>query len=213
MLRIKLESTQRSWIVFCNWKVLLKFVSELQYGIPNRPLQDVDVLAVLEFLIPCFRPVTPALYPRSLPTNHEGHGRKLGRPRRLQGREQGLQWSRTARTTTSLGARIPNLIDLSNFNQIFPTSKDLSNSNGIFQFHSKLSATFIFRLDLSNFASNFPTLSSFNFWFDIFFEFFSFETKNKFNNSKPICTGDDDDDYQQRFLKMSFWLISGSAMT
>ena len=48
-----------------------------------RPPRDVDVLAVLDFQIPCFRPETPGLYPRSLPTNHECRGRKLGRPRRL----------------------------------------------------------------------------------------------------------------------------------
>ena len=46
-----------------------------------RPPQDVD--AVLDFQIPCFRPETPALYPRSFVTNHKGRGRKLGRPRRL----------------------------------------------------------------------------------------------------------------------------------
>ena len=46
-----------------------------------RPPQDVDVLAVLDFKIPCFHPETPALYLRSLLTNHEGCRRKLGRPR------------------------------------------------------------------------------------------------------------------------------------
>ena len=49
----------------------------------GRPPQDVDVLAVLDFQIPCFRPETPALYIRSLLTNLEGRGRKLGRPRWL----------------------------------------------------------------------------------------------------------------------------------
>ena len=41
-----------------------------------RPLQDVDVLAVLDFQISCFRPKSPALYPKSLPANHERHGKK-----------------------------------------------------------------------------------------------------------------------------------------
>ena len=35
------------------------------------------------FLIPRLRPETLALHPRTLPTNHEGHGRKLGRSRRF----------------------------------------------------------------------------------------------------------------------------------
>ena len=39
----------------------------------RRP-QDVDVLGVLGFQITCFRPETPALYPRSLLTNHDGRG-------------------------------------------------------------------------------------------------------------------------------------------
>ena len=41
---------------------------------PRAP-PDVHVLTVLDFQIPCFRPETPAFYPRSLPTIHEGHGR------------------------------------------------------------------------------------------------------------------------------------------
>ena len=45
-------------------------------------------------------------YPRSLPTNDEGHGRKQRRLRRLEGREQGLQRSRTSRTSTSRGALV-----------------------------------------------------------------------------------------------------------
>ena len=48
-----------------------------------RPPRDVDVLAVLDFQIPCFRPESPALNPSILLTNQEAHGRKLGRPRRL----------------------------------------------------------------------------------------------------------------------------------
>ena len=42
-----------------------------------------------------------SLFPFWDSTNHKGHGRKLGRPRRLQGKEQGLQRSRTARSSTS----------------------------------------------------------------------------------------------------------------
>ena len=34
----------------------------------DRPPQNVDVLAVMDFQIPCLRPETPALYPRSLLT-------------------------------------------------------------------------------------------------------------------------------------------------
>jgi len=41
--------------------------------LPVRPPQDVDVLAVLDFQIPCFRPDTSSLHPRSLLTNQEGH--------------------------------------------------------------------------------------------------------------------------------------------
>ena len=39
--------------------------------IQTRPPQVVDVLVVLDFEIPCFRPETLALHSRSLPTNHE----------------------------------------------------------------------------------------------------------------------------------------------
>ena len=42
----------------------------------SRPPQNVVVLAVLGFQIPCFRLETPALYPSSLFTNHEKHERK-----------------------------------------------------------------------------------------------------------------------------------------
>ena len=44
-----------------------------------RPAQDVDVLAVLDFLdiqYPCFRPDTPALCLRSSVTSFEGSGEK-----------------------------------------------------------------------------------------------------------------------------------------
>ena len=44
---------------------------------PKWPFNN-DVLGVFNFQIPCFRPESPALYPKSLPTFHEGHGRKLG---------------------------------------------------------------------------------------------------------------------------------------
>ena len=40
-----------------------------------RPSQDVDVLVVLDFQIPRFRPESPALYSRKLFTNQEGNGR------------------------------------------------------------------------------------------------------------------------------------------
>ena len=63
--------------------------------------QDVDVLAVRNFKIPCFRPETPPMYLRSLITNHEGCGRKLGFPRRLKGRDCKLPWFKMTRTSTS----------------------------------------------------------------------------------------------------------------
>ena len=86
-----------------NQKILEEFEKRIYCKLPVdvriRPPQEVDVLAVLDFYIPCFRPEAPALHPRSLLTNHEGDGRKLGRPR-------GFQWSRTARTSTSGGALV-----------------------------------------------------------------------------------------------------------
>ena len=51
--------------------VVYRICSVLFYYVSTRPPQDVDVIAVLDFQIPCFRPETPALYPRSLLTNHE----------------------------------------------------------------------------------------------------------------------------------------------
>ena len=51
--------------------------------------------------ISCFRPETPGFYLRCLLIKREGHGQKLGKPRRLLGRERGTQRSRTARTSTS----------------------------------------------------------------------------------------------------------------
>ena len=49
----------------------------------SRPPQDIDVLSVLDFQIPRLRPETAALHPRSFSTKHEGHERRLRRPRRL----------------------------------------------------------------------------------------------------------------------------------
>ena len=48
-------------------------VSSSVARVSGRPPQDV---AVLDFQIPCFRPVIAALYSRSLLTNHGGHSRK-----------------------------------------------------------------------------------------------------------------------------------------
>ena len=42
----------------------------------NRPHQYVDVRAVLDFQILCFRPETTAFYPRSLPANHENYRKR-----------------------------------------------------------------------------------------------------------------------------------------
>ena len=66
--------------------------------------QDIDVLAVLNFQIPCFRPETPAFYLWSLLTNHRS-GTQKGRPRRLYRRKPGLQRSRTARTKSYVDAQ------------------------------------------------------------------------------------------------------------
>ena len=41
----------------------------------TRPPKKVEVLAVLDFQIPCFRPETPPLYPKV--AHQPGHGRKL----------------------------------------------------------------------------------------------------------------------------------------
>jgi len=46
----------------------------------RRTLQDVDVLTVRDFWIPCSHSEIPGFCPRFLLTKHEGHGRKLGRP-------------------------------------------------------------------------------------------------------------------------------------
>ena len=76
----------------------------------NWPPQDVDVFAVLDFQIPCFRPEIPALYLRSLLINYKGHEQKQGRPWRrpwrLHWRKRGLQRSRKARTSMFRGALI-----------------------------------------------------------------------------------------------------------
>ena len=61
-----------------------KVINEAAVSLP----QDVDVLAVLDFQIPCLRSETHAFYPRSLLTNHEGQGQKLGRPWRISERER-----------------------------------------------------------------------------------------------------------------------------
>ena len=52
------------------------------FYVSTRPPQDVDDLAVMDFQIP--RPETLVLYPKSLLTNHEIRGRKLGRKGGLQ---------------------------------------------------------------------------------------------------------------------------------
>ena len=41
-----------------------------------RPLQNIDVLAVLDFQIPAFRPKSPALYPESWLADRQRHGKK-----------------------------------------------------------------------------------------------------------------------------------------
>ena len=46
----------------------------VQVLVRGRAPQDVDVLAVLDFQILCFRPESPVLYPKMLLANHEHHG-------------------------------------------------------------------------------------------------------------------------------------------
>ena len=41
--------------------------------VPVRPTHKVDVLAVLDFEIPCYRPATPGFHPRPLLPKYEGH--------------------------------------------------------------------------------------------------------------------------------------------
>ena len=60
-----------------NWIAPAHKVTErirMWFGIsgPVRPHQDIDVIADLDVQIPCSRPETPALYPRTLLSNHEG---------------------------------------------------------------------------------------------------------------------------------------------
>ena len=57
----------------------------------DRETMFLCFLAVLDFQIPCLRPETPALYLRSLLIHHECHGQKLGRPRRICGRERSFK--------------------------------------------------------------------------------------------------------------------------
>ena len=49
-------------------------------------------------LSPFWESRSPAVYPRTLLTNHKNHGQKLGCPRRVWGREWGLQRSLTSMT-------------------------------------------------------------------------------------------------------------------
>ena len=56
----------------------IEFLLTKNEELTGRPPQDVNVLAVLNFQIPCFR---PGFYLRCLLFKHEGHGRKLGCPR------------------------------------------------------------------------------------------------------------------------------------
>ena len=71
-----------------------------------RPLQDVDVLAVLDFHIPYTRPETLNFYLRYLLNKHESPGWKLGCPKWLLRRNWGTQRSGTERKSTSWGALI-----------------------------------------------------------------------------------------------------------
>ena len=89
---------EKSFNQFSSFKTIIPFLI--------RPSQDVYVLAVLDFQMPCLRPGNPDLYLRNLPANYKCPGQKLGRPQRLWGRERMLQRSRTARMSTSSGALI-----------------------------------------------------------------------------------------------------------
>ena len=44
---------------------------ETKLNIKIRPPQEVDVFAVLDFQIPCYRPESPTLYRKSLLTNQD----------------------------------------------------------------------------------------------------------------------------------------------
>ena len=60
-------------------KIVFNVLSKIFFkniAISTGPPQDADVLTVLDFQIPCFRPETPSLL-----ANQEGRGRKQGRPR------------------------------------------------------------------------------------------------------------------------------------
>ena len=71
--------------------VVYRICSVLFYYVSIRPPQDVDVLAVLYFQIPCFRPETPALYPRSLLTNNEGRGQNENVRADFEGGNEGFK--------------------------------------------------------------------------------------------------------------------------
>ena len=74
--------------------VLLSFLLSSPFCCPRR----FAVLAVLDFQIPCFRPETPALYPRSLLTNNEGRGQNENVRADFEGGNEGFkdpdQWGR-----------------------------------------------------------------------------------------------------------------------
>ena len=101
----------------------------------GRPPQDVDVLAVLDFEIPCSRSEISGFHPRPYQVKWDASSRwlsslyrpmrisgrmtigkthstlrrprrKLGRPQGLKGRERGLHSARTARTSTSCGGLV-----------------------------------------------------------------------------------------------------------
>ena len=88
------KSRNRKYRWFVDKKSALIFVLKIRICCPRR----FAVLAVLDFQIPCFRPETPALYPRSLLTNNEGRGQNENVRADFEGGNEGFkdpdQWGR-----------------------------------------------------------------------------------------------------------------------
>ena len=59
-----------------NFKNKLPELNKNPNCLETKPTQDVEVLAVQDFQIPCFRPEGPGLYPQSLFAKHGAHDKK-----------------------------------------------------------------------------------------------------------------------------------------
>ena len=71
-----------------------------------RPPQDVDLLAILEFQIPWYRPETPTFYPRKYFTKNEDHFMDENKDVCDHLRDGNFQRSWTAGTSTSRGTLV-----------------------------------------------------------------------------------------------------------